>query len=77
MESNYLLIKYNPAGDTVWTRQYDVNTSGQDEVKPNESNIEISGRSESITGYDVVTIKYSSSGSQLWSARYKHSSTKN
>ena len=74
MEANYLLIKFNQAGDTLWTRQYDGNISGQDEVKSvvidNESNIIITGRSESITGYDVVTIKYSSSGSQLWGVRY-------
>jgi uncharacterized delta-60 repeat protein len=74
MEANYLLIKYSPAGDTVWTRQYDGNISGQDEVTSiaidNQSNVIITGKSESITGYDIVTFKYNSNGIVLWGMRY-------
>ena len=73
-ESNYILIKYNFSGDTVWSRQYNGNISGEDESNAiaidNQSNVLITGRSESSTGYDIYTIKYSSSGEVLWSKRY-------
>lgn len=76
-ESNYILIKYNLSGDTVWSRQYNGNISGEDESNEitidNQSNVLITGRSESSTGYDIYTIKYSSSGDVLWSKRFNGS----
>jgi hypothetical protein len=76
-EANYILIKYNSAGDTVWAKQYDGNISGQDVINAltidNEGNIIVTGRSESNTGYDIATIKYSSSGEMIWFKRYSGS----
>lgn len=73
-ESNYILIKYDLSGDTVWSRQHNGNINGEDECNgiaiDNHSNVLITGRSESNTGYDIFTIKYSSSGDVLWSKRY-------
>ena len=73
-ESNYILIKYNLSGDTVWTRQYNGNISGEDYANSvsidNQSNVIVTGASESITGYDILTLKYNSSGSLLWEKRY-------
>ena len=69
---DYLLIKYSPDGDTLWTRRYD-NGSGDKlaEVATDIfGNVIVTGSSVSSNGYDYTTIKYSSAGSQLWVCRY-------
>jgi hypothetical protein len=73
-ELNYLLIKYNPSGDTLWTRNYNGPIMGQDlivaSVTDNQNNIIVTGRSENTTGYDIFTMKYNSSGMLVWGQRY-------
>jgi uncharacterized delta-60 repeat protein len=74
---NYTTIKYSPAGDEVWTMSY--NGPGNDEDKAmavavdNSDNVIVTGYSKnsSLPGSeDYLTIKYSSSGQELWTARY-------
>ena len=70
---DYATIKYYPNGDTAWVRRYDggewdeahaiaINGSG---------NVYVTGGSYgSGTDFDYATIKYDSSGNELWVERY-------
>lgn len=76
--SDFATVKYNSAGDQQWVARYNgpgnyidyavsiaVDASG---------NVFVSGYSTGInTDYDFTTIKYSSSGIQLWVQRYSSS----
>lgn len=76
---DYATIKYNSAGDTLWTRRYNGPGSGGDEafgiaLDPS-GNIYVTGYSDADTGaakinLDYLTIKYSSVGDTLWTRRY-------
>jgi len=72
---DYLTIKYSPSGDSLWTARYNGPANGVDEavavwVDP-EGNVIVTGRSVgSGTNYDYTTVKYNTSGAQLWAARY-------
>ncbi|MFA5031588.1 MAG: SBBP repeat-containing protein [bacterium] len=72
---DYLTIKYNSVGDTVWVRKYDgPNNTGDcvyaitvDKI----GNVYVTGRSCGIgTDYDYATIKYNSAGDTVWLRRY-------
>ncbi len=68
------LIKYSPAGDTVWTRSYDGPTGGIDiayRVEVDEfCDAYVVGQSAgTASGSDIIVLKYSSSGSLLWQRR--------
>ncbi len=57
---DYLTIKYNPAGDTIWTAIYD---SGNDDIAQDvacddEGNPIVTGASIEAGYYDFLTIKY-------------------
>lgn len=70
---DFLIVKYNVAGDTLWTRRYNGTANGDDipaTIKlDNNGNVYVTGRSEGVAiGDDIVTIKYSSSGIQQWVA---------
>jgi hypothetical protein len=71
--SDYLTIKYNAAGDTLWSRRYNGNADGVDEalaIKVDPSgNAYVTGRSQGNgSGYNIVTIKYNSFGVQQWAS---------
>lgn len=75
-----LTIKYNFLGDTVWTRRYNGTGNGEDKafaiVIDETDYIYVSGF---ITGSgnnqeDMVVIKYSPSGSQVWARTYNSGS---
>ncbi len=71
----YLTIKYNSTGDTLWTKKYDGPANGVDEgfaMTVDESgNAYVTGRSlDNTSGYDYATIKYSPSGETVWVRRY-------
>jgi uncharacterized delta-60 repeat protein len=72
---DYVTIKYDPAGNQLWTARYNGPANDIDVAKAiaadQAGNIYITGTSMgSDTDSDFVTIKYNSSGDQLWVARY-------
>ncbi|MCJ7782805.1 MAG: SBBP repeat-containing protein [Desulfobacterales bacterium] len=67
-------IKYLSNGDTAWTRRYD-GSGGDDDVARGIAtdglgNVYITGYSRGIWDADYITIKYNSTGNQLWAKRY-------
>ena len=80
---DYLVAKYNQAGDTLWTRTYDYPTAnGSDKglalALDNSGNVYLTGRSDSdpntTSNIDVLTIKWDANGNQLWATRYNNTS---
>ena len=70
---DYATVKYDASGVQQWVRRYDL--GGGDIASliavDGSGNIYVSGYSGgSGTGDDYATIKYNSSGSQIWVARY-------
>lgn len=77
--SDYLTVKYDNEGESVWEERYDGRKNGNDEAKAlcldQQENVYITGRSEQDLGggakdYDYYTIKYNSSGRSKWEVRY-------
>jgi uncharacterized delta-60 repeat protein len=75
---DFITIKYNSAGDTLWTRTYNGTGNGDDDavaisVDP-LGNVFVTGKSDgdltALINNDFATIKYDSNGNQLWVARY-------
>ncbi|MBI3189375.1 MAG: SBBP repeat-containing protein, partial [Ignavibacteriales bacterium] len=73
---DYLTIKYNSSGDTLWTRTY--NGTGNSEDFPVAVAIDALGNLY-VTGYsyqaypyltDIVTVKYNPMGDTLWTRAY-------
>lgn len=74
---NYETIKYRPNGDTAWTQSYDGPAQNDDYgralVLDSQGNPIVTGWSYVIGTYasfDIVTLKYDTSGALLWSADY-------
>jgi hypothetical protein len=73
---NYLTIKYNPQGDTLWTAIYNSPStnggSGASAICTDlQNNVFVTGLSITETTHsDYLTIKYNSEGIQQWTARY-------
>lgn len=72
---DYITIKYNSAGDTLWVRYYDGVASYFDYAQAlaidSAGNVYVTGRSiASGNYYDIATIKYNSAGVEQWIARY-------
>jgi uncharacterized delta-60 repeat protein len=72
---DYVTIKYLPGGDTAWVKQYAGTGNGNDYcyavTTDHLGNVYVTGASLFAgTSYDCVTIKYDSSGHQLWVERY-------
>jgi uncharacterized delta-60 repeat protein len=74
-ESDYLSIKYDSNGDTVWTRRYD-GAGGFYDVAvalavDGNGNVYVTGESSGLnTSSDFATIKYTSAGTAEWTSRY-------
>jgi hypothetical protein len=65
--SDFVTIKYNSMGDTVWVRRYDGPGNNIDAVRAlsidNSGNVYVTGTSfEFGPTYDIITIKYNSKG---------------
>ena len=73
---DYLTIKYDSLGDTVWTARYDGPANDMDEavdiVIDDSENVYVTGWSRGTLGnWNYATIKYDPSGDSVWVARYK------
>jgi hypothetical protein len=73
-EGDYVTIRYNANGDTAWTRRYNGPGNSDDQAYAIAvdrcGNIYVTGYSWNGTDYDYATIKYDSSGNELWVERY-------
>ena len=76
---DYVIIKYNRFGDTVWTRRYDGGYGDDVPTKiivDNFGYVYVTGRSmSSANGFDYCTIKYNRFGVQQWLRRYDNLAT--
>lgn len=78
VSKDILLIKYSASGDTVWTRQFAGAGEGPDEAldiaMDPAGNVILTGYQKGAgTGFDFITLKYTPSGSLVWSAVYNYS----
>ena len=74
-DADYVTIKYNSAGDSLWVRRYNGPGNGDDiaaSIAADVSgNVYVTGSSlGSGTHSDYATIKYNSAGIQQWVSRY-------
>jgi uncharacterized delta-60 repeat protein len=74
-EDDFMTIKYDNTGDTVWTARYDGPAGESDEAfavaVDNNGNVYATGESfGDNTSQDYLTLKYTSVGSLEWAARY-------
>lgn len=73
---DYVIIKYDSMGNQQWMQTYNGTGNNWDEIVSIGldafENLYVTGYSTG-TGWDIVTIKYNSSGDQQWLARYSSS----
>jgi uncharacterized delta-60 repeat protein len=72
---NYVTIKYDAAGNQQWVAQYDGPSDNDDGATgvavDGTGNVYVTGHSwQEGTSWDYATIKYNSSGQQIWVERY-------
>jgi hypothetical protein len=72
---DYATVKYDPDGNELWVRRYNspanLSDRGHMIVLDDFGHIYITGSSMGIdTVYDYLTVKYDSSGNELWKRRY-------
>ncbi len=67
---NMLVFKYRPDGALAWAREYDGPAGGVDIASAiavdDSGSVYITGYASTATGVDYCTIRYDSSGNQLW-----------
>jgi hypothetical protein len=80
---DYATIKYNTDGVQQWVQRYNGPENSEDDANSialdNSGNIYVTGKSMKIgsRGFDYATIKYNSSGVQLWVQRYNEQEENN
>jgi len=72
---DYLTVKYDAAGDRLWSRRYDGPAHAEDcptdLAVDGQGNVIVTGRSHGgPTGFDYATVKYAPTGEELWTRRY-------
>jgi hypothetical protein len=72
--NDYATVAYDDSGSLLWVARYDGSTGLHDAatsiaVDPGDGTVYVTGYSLGTTN-DYATVAYSSSGSELWSARY-------
>lgn len=72
---DYVTVKYNTFGDSLWVKRYNGNQNNNDEayslVLDNLNNTYITGRSRSIgETWNYATVKYDENGNEKWVAIY-------
>ena len=81
LNANYVVVKYSPSGDVVWSRTYRDSELGgipRDMSLDQDGNVYVTGVSYVVSADltlapnhgDMVTIKYDADGEQLWLAQY-------
>ncbi|HMQ79004.1 MAG TPA: T9SS type A sorting domain-containing protein, partial [Ignavibacteria bacterium] len=75
LNGDYLTVKYNSNGVVQWAKRYNGPSCKNDKALSigldAMNNVYVTGASEQQgKGYDYVTVKYSTNGSQQWAARY-------
>jgi len=74
---DYATVKYNSSGIQQWVARYNGIENRSDQSRAiaidDFGNVFVTGESySSISGYDCISIKYGSSGNQLWIASYNN-----
>ena len=79
IKHDYLTMKYNPDGDTVWTRRYNWSLDNdhfiRDMAIDQNSNVYVTGKIDTSTSYTdevYATLKYDSSGVLKWDRFYDY-----
>ncbi|HEX9916868.1 MAG TPA: SBBP repeat-containing protein, partial [candidate division Zixibacteria bacterium] len=73
IDRDYATIKYYPNGDTAWIRRHQGPTLDEASAIAVDGfgNVYVTGESyDARTNWDYLTIKYDSSGNELWTRRY-------
>ena len=74
MGYDYATVKYDTNGNEQWVARYNGPANGEDEAcaiaVDSAGNVYVTGSSHDGHDWDYVTIKYDTSGNQLWLARY-------
>ncbi len=74
---DFVIVKYSAAGLQLWSRSYNGPDNGNEfmnaMVMDASGNVYATGRSRGPVNDDYATVKYSPSGTLLWSARYSGS----
>jgi hypothetical protein len=78
--TDFLTVKYNPTGGLVWAARYNYSVANGEDWPyaidvDGSGNVYVTGRSVTSSSgkgpnYDYATVKYNSSGAQVWASRY-------
>ncbi len=78
--SNYTTIKYTAAGTVSWVQRYSGPIASSDGARSifldNAQNVYLTGSGFGLNSdFDIVTVKYTNSGAQVWDQRYDYAAS--